>query len=218
MKPRLPAPKAFLRAIMAAFLALGLLLPPAALAEGDVAFKRIPTQYIAALADPDANAGTGAQDWGLWRRDPGPVGVRLRFYKILRAAGGIAPGGWVFDQQDWWLEENGLIMEKPDFPLPQGQYLVTGAREVTTVLTVHGPDGNGNQSWELDDAASIYDVTHLRCRSARYTPASGENSCSPANANPAGFPVAPGAVMPSVTGCDQQDYSVLIVIGVAVEG
>jgi hypothetical protein len=32
------------------------------------------------------------------------------------------------------------------------------------------------------------------------------------------FPVAPGGVMPPVEGCNKQDYAVLIVIGVAVEG
>ena len=25
-------------------------------------------------------------------------------------------------QSDWWLEEHGLIMEKPSFPLPPGEY------------------------------------------------------------------------------------------------
>ena len=39
-------------------------------------------------------------------------------------------------QSDWWLEEHGLIMEKPSFPLPAGKYMVTGDREVTTELTV----------------------------------------------------------------------------------
>ena len=39
-------------------------------------------------------------------------------------------------QGDWWLEEHGLIMEKPSFPLPAGKYMVTGDREVTTELTV----------------------------------------------------------------------------------
>jgi hypothetical protein len=29
------------------------------------------------------------------------------------------------------------------------------------------------------------------------------------------FPVSPGASMPSVDGCNKQDYAVLIVIGVA---
>jgi len=53
----------------------------------------------------------------------------------------------------------------------------------------------------------------LRCRSARYTPAAGGESCSPAKAQMASFPVAPGASMPPVEGCNKQDYEVLIVIG-----
>jgi hypothetical protein len=39
-------------------------------------------------------------------------------------------------QGDWWLEEHGLIMEKPSFPLPAGKYMVTGDREITTELTI----------------------------------------------------------------------------------
>jgi hypothetical protein len=60
-------------------------------------------------------------------------------------------------------------------------------------------------------------VTHLRCRSARYTPVAGANSCSPAKAQQASFPVAPGAAMPPVQGCRKQDYDVLIVVGMMVE-
>jgi hypothetical protein len=87
---------------------------------------------------------------------------------------------------------------------------------VTTVLTIHPRDKNGNQRWELGDGATLYDVTHLACRSARYTPpAAGNNSCSPANARTTAFPVSPGAAMPPVDGCNKQDYAVLIVIGVA---
>ena len=107
-------------------------------------------------------------------------------------------------------------MEKPTFPVAPGKYLVTGDREVTTVLTIHPKDKNGNQRWELGDRATLHDVTHLACRSARYTPpASGKNSCSPANAPATAFPVSPGAAMPPVDGCSKQDYAVLIVIGVA---
>jgi hypothetical protein len=104
-------------------------------------------------------------------------------------------------------------MEKPTFPLPPGQYLVTGDRTVTTVLTIHPKDKNGNQRWELADGATLYDVTHLACRSARYTPATGNKPCSPANVRATGFPVNPGAAMPAVNGCRKQDYTVLIVVG-----
>ena len=86
-----------------------------------------------------------------------------------------------------------------------------------TVLTVHPEDDSGNRRWELARNATLYDVTHLPCRSARYTPANGENSCSPANAPLAEFPVTPGAIMPSVEGCNKQDYAVLFIIGVEVE-
>ena len=34
---------------------------------------------------------------------------------------GQAPAGWSFDKADWWLEEHGLIMEKPE-PLPPGNW------------------------------------------------------------------------------------------------
>jgi hypothetical protein len=181
-------------------------------------FKRVPTQYIAALGDPRATSGSGAQSWGLWHVDPGPRGVTLDRYERLKAAGGIAPAQWKFDSADWWLEEHGLIMEKPVFPLAPGKYLVTGDRDVTAVLTIHPKDKDGNQRWELGDGASLHDVTHLACRSARYTPAvASRNSCSPANARQAAFPVSPGATMPSVEGCNKQDYAVLIVIGVAVD-
>jgi hypothetical protein len=179
-------------------------------------FKRLLVpQYIAALGDPGASAGNGAEAWGVWRVDPGPRGVRLDRYERLKAAGAVAPAGWKFDSTDWWLEEHGLIMEKPDFPLPPGKYLVTGDRDVMTILTVHPRDKNGNHRWELGDGATLHDVTHLACRSARYTPpSSNRNACSPASAKQAAFPVAPGATMPSVDGCSKQDYAVLIIVGV----
>jgi hypothetical protein len=108
-------------------------------------------------------------------------------------------------------------MEKPEFPLPPGKYRVTGGRQVTTVLTIHPPDRDGAGRWELGDGATLHDVTHLGCRSGRYTPGSGGDACSPARAPRAAFPVSPGAEMPAVEGCDKQDYAVLFVIGVAVE-
>jgi hypothetical protein len=180
-------------------------------------FRRISPQYIAALADPTATSGNYAESWGLWRLDPGPRGVRLDGYARLKAAGDIAPARWKFDSTAWWLEEHGLIMEKPEFPVPPGKYLVTGDREATAVLTIHPKDNHGNQRWELGDGATLYDVTHLACRSALYTPATSNDSCSPANAPTAAFRVAPGASMPPVEGCHKQDYAVLIVIGVAVQ-
>ena len=191
-------------------------------------FRRIEPQFIAALGDPGATSGNDAQSWGVWSQDPGPRACKLDHYKQLKAAGGVAPAQWKFDAQDWWLEEHGLIMEKPTFPLPPGKYLVTGDRKVTTVLTIQPKDKDGNQRWELADGATLYDVTHLGCRSARYTPSTSSktsdktvnktdaNACSPANAPTKGFPVNAGGAMPAVNGCHKQDYTVLIVVGLPV--
>ncbi len=187
--------------------------------------------------------------WGIWTLDPGPRGVWLKDYSTAFSSSSssssrVAPAGWTFDPTNWWLEEHGLIMESPMFPLPAGRYLVTGGRMVTTGLTI-GSDG----TWKLDDvddaeestrgsagesgdsgrrkkatAACLYDVTHLPCRSARYTPLTVVDKDatkttaimgSPLMANPRDFPVAPGAEMPTVPGCTKQDYAVLFVVGKA---
>ena len=177
-------------------------------------FKPVPTQYIAALAAPSASSGTGAENWGIWRLDPGPRGVRLGSYEALKAHGGKAPSDWQFDSGDWWLEEHGLIMEKPEFPVPPGKYLVTGNREAQTVLTVFPKDAEGKQRWELADGVTVYDVTHLRCRSARYAPEAANKMCSPSAVKESAFPVEPGAAMPPVENCSKQDYAVLFIIGV----
>lgn len=204
---------------LALLLALVLAIPQAALAaDYRSRFKPIPTQYIAALAEPNATAGDNAQTWGLWRVDPGPRGVRLDNFDGLLAANGIAPANWQFDDSAWWLEENGLIMEAPEFPLPPGEYLVTGGRQVLSALIVHPPDADGNSRWELEHGATLHDVTHLGCRSAVYTAATDTDICSPRNAPRDAFRVAPGAPMPPVDGCAKQDYSVLIVVGVPIDG
>lgn len=183
---------------------------------GPTKFERIPPQFIAALGDPGATSGSGAQAWGLWPVDPGPRGVALNSYERLREAGGVAPARWRFDETDWWLEEHGLIMEQPVFPVLPHKYLVTGDREVTTVLTIYPADKNGESRWELANGATLHEVTHLACRSARYRPVAGAAVCSPAKVQRAAFPIAPGGVMPPVEGCMKQDYTVLIVIGVEV--
>jgi hypothetical protein len=201
-------------ALSATTLAIAGLFTPA---HAETVFKSIPTQFIAALGDPGATSGSGAQSWGLWGEDPGPRGVQLNDYEQLKADKGVAPAQWTFDTSDWWLEEHGLIMEKPDFPLSPGKYMVTGGREVTAVLTVLPKDKDGAQRWELDKGAKLYDVTHLPCRSARYAPASKDSSCSPAKAKQSEFPVKPGAPMPAVESCTKQDYAVLFVIAVAEE-
>jgi hypothetical protein len=213
--------RAFLAAGTAA--AATALLSPAVMAQrryaasgGQTRFMRVPTQFIAALGAKDATSGDNAQTWGLWPQDPGPRGVPLSRYGQLKAEG-QAPAGWKFDSKDWWLEEHGLIMEQPQFPVPPRKYMVTGNRAAKSVLTVYPKGANGAQRWELSGGATLYDVTHLDCRSARYTPGVSAGACSPASADTAAFPVSPGAPMPPVAGCHKQDYAVLIVIGVAVD-
>jgi hypothetical protein len=197
-------------------------------------FQRYPQiRFIAALGDPQASFGTGADQWGLWRDDPGPRGVFLRDYERQLAnskkpnGNTVAPAGWTFSTKDWWLEEHGLVMSTPDVlprkkfvkatqqVLPYRRYIVTGDRQVTTVLTVFD-DGR----WELAKGATLYDVTHLPCRSARYTPLSSTEggittttTCLPSQADGKNFPVRPGAAMPPVAGCNKQDYAVLFVLG-----
>lgn len=189
---------------------------PGGLARAEASFVAGETQYIAALGDPTATSGEDAQTWGFWAVDPGPRGVWSTEYGELMARGGKAPAGWQFDAASWWLEEHGLIMEAPSFPLPPGQYVVTGGREVTAVLTVAAPDAEGHQAWSLADGATIYDVTHLRCRAAVYTAVAGQ-SCTPDKTPTNVFPMDPGRQMPMVDGCEKQDYQVLIVIGRMVE-
>ncbi len=197
--------------ILAAVLTLAV-LPAAA----EATFVPGETQYIAALGDPKATSGGDAQDWGFWELDPGPRGVWSTDYAQLLANGGKAPAGWQFDPASWWLEEHGLIMEAPAFPLPAGAYVVTGGRETTAVLTVAAPDADGTQVWSLSDGATIYDVTHLRCRAAVYTAVEGQ-SCTPDKTPTDVFPMDPGRSMPEVAGCRKEDYQVLIVIGRMVE-
>lgn len=201
-----------------ALLAIGLsVLALAGPVRAETIFRPVETQFIAALGAPDATSGTGADAWGLWRKDPGPRGVRLSNYADLKAAGGVAPAQWKLDDGDWWLEEHGLIMEQPEASLPPGKYLVTGDRETESVLTIHAKDKDGAVRWELDKGAKLFDVTHLRCRSARYKPESAKSSCTPEAVQQASFPVAPGGLMPPVAGCVKQDYAVLFVIAVGVE-
>jgi hypothetical protein len=177
-------------------------------------FKPVPTQFLAALGNPLAGSGNGAENWGLWTLDPGPRGVRLGNFSQLLASGNVAPAKWKFDASSWWLEEHGLVMEQPDSKVAPGRYLVTGDRIVQTTLNIHEKDATGNQRWELADGAVLYDVTHLRCRSARYTPDASGKACTPASVNQDNFPVDPGAAMPAVSGCDKQDFAVLFVVGI----
>jgi hypothetical protein len=142
--------------------------------------------------------------------------VYLRDYdRRLLSNDNVAPAGWRFDPTDWWVEEHGLIMSTPEpLPrksydkdagavLPMKRYVVTGDRAVTTILTVR-EDG----TWELEKG-TLFDVTHLPCRSAAYR----GGTCAPGNANLNDFPVRPGAEMPKIDGCNKQDYAVLFVLG-----
>ena len=54
-------------------------------------FTRIEPQFIAALGNPGAKSGDGAQSWGFWSQDPGPRACKLDHYDQLKAAGGVAP-------------------------------------------------------------------------------------------------------------------------------
>ena len=208
-------------------------LPAAAFATEDEAKPKFqglsPIQFIAALSpDPKATSGTGAEKWGLWREDPGPRGVYLRDFDKRQLSSKPAPAGWTFDPNGWWVEEHGLIMPPPEFPLParrfqrdgekltvtsnQKRYVVTGDREITSVLTVHD-DGR----WELSKG-NLYDVTHLPCRSGLYTPPAGKpaSACTPTSEAQKVFPVKPGAKMPPIGGCAVEDWAVLFVVGVEV--
>jgi hypothetical protein len=187
-------------------------------AQAEATFQAIATQYIAALGDPQRTSGDDAQTWGLWATDPGPRSIGIGNYADLLATANLAPAGWTFDPTAWWLEEHGRIMETPSFPIPAGQYVVTGGRAITSVLTVQAPDATGKQSWSLADGANIHDVTHFGCRAARYSKSSTGEACTPDHAPTTAFPMSPGTVMPPVQGCSKQDYQVLIVVGMMVDG
>ena len=180
-------------------------------------YRRIPLQYIACLASEGEKSGMDASSWGLWEIDPGPIGIWLRAYHLLQKAGNLAPDGWRFDIDDWWLDENGLIMKAPTFPMPAGQYYVTNGEEHISVLSVEKPDKDGKQAWSLSRDKTIGNVTHGPCRSARYTPEGDSGTCSPKDADRTVFPLKPGEAPPPVTGCDRKKYAVLIVFGVPVE-
>jgi hypothetical protein len=199
----------------------GMKVPPQMAASGNAeadaassqpVFKRVPTQFIAAdpgMTNKEAKSGKGASEWGIWRLDPGPRGVMLAQYSNLNRSNGQAPAGWTFDPKDWWVEEYGRIMEKPDFPIPTGRYqlpFLNGPKAIfgkSAILTIVG------DNWSLDNGATLDDVTHRPCRSARYTPA--VDGASPKEARLSDFPVTPGAEMPRIDGYNKKDYAVLFV-------
>jgi hypothetical protein len=133
----------------------------------------------------------------------------LDYDKFIKAKGGRTRAGWMVNEDNFWIEECGRIMEPPDFPVPPGRYWVTGGRQATSILTID----DSKDEWGLDTGVRLYDVTHLPCRAARYWPnQTGEGS--PAMADLSHFPVQPAAAMPTIKGCTKQDYAVLFVIGV----
>src|SRR5438046_10067465 len=64
-------------------------------------YKRIEPQFIAALGDPGATSGNGAQSWGFWNQDPGPRACKLDHYPQLKA-NGVAPGTGQSAAADGW--------------------------------------------------------------------------------------------------------------------
>ncbi len=124
-------------------------------------YQRILTQYIAAQGEPGATSGSGAQLRGLWPLDPGLRGIKLDTYDKLKSTGGMTTARWLFNSTDWWLEEHGLIMEQPVFPVPSRKYVVTGGRDAIAVLTIHPADKNGNTRRELDNGAALWYFTEI---------------------------------------------------------
>ena len=88
-------------------------------------------------------------------------------------------------QSDWWLEEHGLIMEKPTFPRPAGKYMVTGDREVTTELTI-----TEDNKWSLKQGAQLLPTT--RCLPAPFDTVP-QAHCTTSRISPAAPPGASSA-------------------------
>jgi len=140
-----------------------------------------------------------------------------RFPQLLKS-GGVAPDGWKFDSQDWWLEEHGLIMEPPQFPAGSGRYLVTGERELVTSLTIH-PSGRPERRPPLGTRRPRHAVrrdTPGLPRSALHT-RHGRQIMPASQGTTGGISGGARGNMPPSPGCAQQDYAVLIVIGVALK-
>jgi uncharacterized cupin superfamily protein len=36
------------------------------------------------LGDPQSSSGEGASQWGIWRLDPGPRGIQLEEYELVK--------------------------------------------------------------------------------------------------------------------------------------
>ena len=144
-------------------------------------FRRIEPQDIAALGDPGATSGSGAQSWGLWSQDPGPRGGKLDL-GLRSIEGGRRRGAGTVSIDAAWTggrgRNTGRIMEKPTFPLPPGKDLVTGDRTVTTVLTIQPKDKDGNERWNSPTARPSTMSPISDADSARYDAGGGGQLCS----------------------------------------
>ena len=70
------------------FLSVGALMLAVHASGADLSkFRRIEPQFIAALGDPGATSGNGAQAWGYWDKDPGPRACKLDHYPQLKKTG-----------------------------------------------------------------------------------------------------------------------------------
>ena len=103
-------------------------------------------------------------------------------------------------------------MEKPAFPIPSGRYMLAwlnGRQGGKAILTIDG------DRWALSDGATMYDVTHLPCRSARCRPVASDScsSGSPANASAADFGGS-RRCHAQRSGHVQVDYAVLFITAV----
>jgi hypothetical protein len=106
-------------------------------------------------------------------------------------------------------------MEQPQFPLPPGRYLAASR-----------PDSPSSCYHQWLDESTLYDGTHLPCRSAQYRPlaikdgavvTAGAKPLSPqSSANLRDFPDATGAAMPSIKGHSKHDYAMLFLVGKAI--
>jgi len=87
-------------------------------AEPKPKFKRIPRiQFVAALGDPAASSGTGAEEWGLWDQDPGPRGVTLGKYPKLDQNKGKSPRGGNLTKATGVLRNTALLWRRlENFP------------------------------------------------------------------------------------------------------
>ena len=113
------------------------------------------------VGDPGANSGGGAQRGSL---APGPGRGRMaEQYEQLKAAGGVAPARWQFDEATGGWKKTACHGEA-GISAPSRQVRRHGWSGITTVLTIsHGQDGD--RRWELrGDARSMTDAPALPLR------------------------------------------------------